>query len=124
MRLHAIERKILAGFLLALVVSLVVSLMLYQGVSEIISTRQWVKRADEVLGEISELKHYLTQVESDVRGYVITGDYNPLDRANKTKEQIAAKLDTVQQLTADKTSQQARITALRDSVTSWVASIE
>jgi len=124
MRLHAIERKILAGFLLALVVSLVVSWMLYQGVSEIISTRQWIKRADEVLGEISELKHYLTQVESDVRGYVITGGHHPLDRADKAKEQIAAKLDTVQQLTSDKASQQARIAALRDSVTSWVALIE
>src|SRR6516225_1607392 len=123
MRLHAIERKILAGFLLALVVSLVVSWMLYQGVSEIISTRQWIKRADEVLGEISELKHYLTQVESDVRGYVITGGHHPLDRADKAKEQIASKLDTVQQLTSDKASQQARIAALRDSVTSWVALI-
>ena len=68
MRLHAIERKILAGFLLALVVSLVVSWMLYQGVSEIISTRQWIKRADEVLGEISELRRHLIQAESDVPG--------------------------------------------------------
>jgi CHASE3 domain sensor protein len=68
MTLRAIERKIFAGFLLALVVSLVVSWMLHQGVNEIISTRQWVKHTNEVLGEISELRRHLIQAESDVPG--------------------------------------------------------
>jgi two-component system sensor histidine kinase/response regulator len=121
MTLRAIERKILAGFLLALVVSLIVSLMLYQCANEIISTRQWVKHTDEVLHEIGELKNYLTQVESDALGYVINGNVDLLQRANKAKERIAAKLDAVQQLTSDDVGKQARVSGLRAAVISWIA---
>ena len=62
MRLGAIERKILAGFLLALVISLIVGFVLYRNAARIISTERWVRHTDEVIEQLDKL---ITKIRKD-----------------------------------------------------------
>jgi two-component system, sensor histidine kinase and response regulator len=116
MRLAAIERKILAGFLLAFVVSLVVGFVLNQNATRIFSTERWVRHTDEVIDQLDKLLDFLTDLDAGQRGYILTKNETFLRRVEVAERGIPDQLEKLQQLTADNPVQQQRISSLRSAL--------
>ncbi len=83
MRLGAIERKILAGFLLALVISLIVGFVLYRNAARNISTERWVRHTDEVIEQLDKLVESLVDLDAGQRGYLLTTNEIFLNRVDR-----------------------------------------
>jgi len=123
MRLGAIERKILAGFLLAFVISLIVGFVLYRNATGIISTERWVRHTDEVIEQLDKLVESLIDLDAGQRGYLLTTNETFLSRVDAAKRGIPAQLEKLQQLTADDPVQQQRIPSLRSALKTRLESV-
>jgi two-component system, sensor histidine kinase and response regulator len=123
MRLGAIERKILAGFLLALVISLVVGFVLYQNATRIISTERRVRHTDEVLDELDKLRDFLIDLDAGQRGYLLTGNDAFLRRLDSAEQGIPGQLEKLVQTTADNPVQQQQIPLLRSALKNRIDSV-
>src|SRR5260370_14763300 len=116
MRLGAIERKILAGFLLALVISLIVGFVLYRNATRIISTERSVRHTDEVIEQLDKLMESLIDLDAEQRGYFLTTNETFLSRVGADERGIPEELEKLQQLIADNPVQQQRIATLRSAL--------
>src|SRR5207244_10191358 len=123
MRLGAIERKILAGFLLALVISLIIGLVLYQNATRIISTEQWVGHTDEVLDQLDQLLDSLVDLDAGQRGYLLTTNETFLGRVQAAEQRIPVQLDKLRQLTADNPIRQQQIPLLQSALNRRLESV-
>src|SRR5258708_17870579 len=121
MRLGAIERKILAGFLLALVISLIVGFVLYRNATRIISTERWVRHKDEVIEQVDKLVESLIDLDAEQRGYFLTTNETFLNRVGAAERGIPEELEKLQQLIADNPVQQQRIATLRSALKTRLA---
>jgi two-component system sensor histidine kinase/response regulator len=123
MKLAAIERKILAGFLLALVISLIVGFVLYQNAARINSTERWVRHTDEVIDQLDQLLNSLFDLDVGQRGYLLTTSETFLGQVAAAEQRIPEQLEKIQQLTADNPVQQERIPALRSALKNRLESV-
>jgi two-component system, sensor histidine kinase and response regulator len=124
MRLGAIERKILAGFVLALVISLIVGFVLYRNAARIISTERWVRHTDEVIEQLDKLVESLVDLDAGQRGYLLTTNEIFLNRVAAAERGIPAQVEKLQQLTADNPVQQQQIPSLRSALKTRLESVD
>ncbi|MGA8477234.1 MAG: response regulator [Chthoniobacterales bacterium] len=123
MRLGAIERKILAGFLFALVISLIVGLVLYQNATRIMSTERWVGHTDQVIDQLDTLLDSLIELDGGQRGYLLTANETFLSRVDDAERAVPEQLGKLVQLTADNPVQQQRIPSLRSALKTRLESV-
>jgi len=123
MRLATIERKILAGFVLALGISIIVGWVLYERATVIMSTQRWVRHTDEVLGDLDKLQDSLIDLDAGQRGYLLTANEAFLKPVDAAERAIPDQVERLQQLTADNVAQQQRVASLRSSLKTRLESV-
>jgi two-component system sensor histidine kinase/response regulator len=123
MRLAAIERKILAGFLFALVISLIVGWLLYQSATFIMSTERSVRHTDEVMDQLDGLLDSVYDLDTGQRGYLLTTGEAFLRRVDAAERAIPDRLERLQQLTADNPTQRQRLASLRSALKTRLESV-
>ncbi len=123
MRLGASERKILAGFALALGISIIVGWVLYQSATVIMSTQRWVRHTDEVLGELDKLQDSLIDLDAGQLGYLLTANEAFLQRVEAAERAIPDQVERLQMLTADNVAQQQRVASLRSALKTRLESL-
>ncbi|HEX3446260.1 MAG TPA: CHASE3 domain-containing protein [Chthoniobacterales bacterium] len=123
MRLRAVERKILAGFLLALVISLIVGLMLYQNATRITSTERWVRHTDEVIDQLDKMQDFLIDLDAGQRGYLLNTNEAFLRRLDSAERGIPDQVEKIAQLTVDNPVQQRQIQLLRSALKTGIDSL-
>src|SRR5260370_6835866 len=116
MRLGAIERKVVAGCLFALVISLIVGLVLYQNATRIMSTERWVGHTDKVIEQLDTLLDSLIDLDAGQRGYLLTANETFLSRVDGAERALPEQLEKLAQSTADTPVQQQRIPSLRSAL--------
>ena len=62
----------------------------------------------------------MTDMESELRGFFLTGDQSFLDAYNSAKEGVPGQLAVLDHLTSDNPSQQRRLQELRDLDLRWI----
>ena len=80
----------------------------------------WVDHADQVIANARQLMRSMTDMESELRGFFLTGDQSFLDAYNSAKEGVPEQLTVLDHLTSDNPSQQRRLQELRDLDLRWV----
>ena len=118
--MRSLERKILIGFVLALAISVVISVVLYQNAGRIIVTKQRVKHTYEVLVKLDQLLESLTEAEVAQGNYIVTGDETALAPSKQALQRIPEQLNDIEQLTSDNPDQRQRIPELRSAVGSAI----
>ena len=79
-----------------------------------------VDRSDQVIGDVRQLMRSITDMESELRGFFLTGDQSFLDAYNSAKAGVPRQLAVLDQLTSDNPSQQRRLRELDDLDFRWV----
>lgn len=81
---------------------------------------RWLDHSDQVISTARQLQRQVVQVDTDLRGYYLTGDKTFLDSYNDAKSKVPEQTDYLLSMTSDNPSQQKRLRDLRDIDTRWM----
>ncbi len=82
---------------------------------------QWVDHTDQVIGTGQRLIKSITDLESDLRGYLSSGREEFLLPNNQAKSSIASQFAALNQLISDNPAQQARLAGVRSRFDEWLS---
>jgi CheY-like chemotaxis protein/CHASE3 domain sensor protein/putative methionine-R-sulfoxide reductase with GAF domain len=111
-----LSRKILTGFVCCAVVLLTVAYFSIHNNRKFLDTNQLVMHTHEVMYEFEQVLAATVDMETGMRGFMVSGDEKYLDPFNLAKLQISSHLDKVERLTADNPAQQKNIDGLKKQI--------
>ena len=79
-----------------------------------------VDHAKEVIVNSRQLFRYMTEMETGIRGYYLTGDRRFLDPFVAARPSVFQELDVLQRLTADEPEAQRELSEIRDLDLRWM----
>ena len=88
-------------------------------ISYLLSVIRWVEHSDRVITNANEAARLTIDLETGMRGYLITGDEHFLDPYIVAKPQIVAQLQSLQELVSDNPQQVDRLKRLEALQREW-----
>jgi len=110
--LRSAERKVRAGFTLALAALVLIGGMSYFSLVRLHEDRAWVEHTQQTIAALRLEPATVAEAEAAVRGYVITGQEDFLKPYQRALSGVRADLGNLRRLTADNRMQQDRLDAL------------
>src|SRR6266542_4677472 len=107
------DRKIIAGFVLALAIWLTIGSLLYRNTSEQAQEARWLSHTYDALAKIQELLLRLTDAETARRGFVMSGLDRFLTHYNNAVERANTAYNQLRALTGDNPRQEETCNALQ-----------
>ncbi|MGF6553856.1 CheY-like chemotaxis protein/signal transduction histidine kinase [Pseudomonas sp. S30_BP2TU TE3576] len=89
-------------------------------ITYLLSTIQWVEHTDRVINNANEAVKLTVDLETGMRGFLLSGDEHFLDPYETAKPRIAVALNTLLELTADNPVQADRLLRLQALQQEWV----
>ena len=108
-----IGTKIGAGYALALLALVVVSVISYSSIERMIKTVEWVTHTNIVHDGILSLLSEMQDVETGQRGYMLTSDEKFLAPFNDAMGDVGKSIEQLKELTKDNPNQQQRLDNIR-----------
>ncbi|MGO4310816.1 response regulator [Pseudomonas sp. KB_15] len=88
-------------------------------ISYLLSTIQWVQHTDRVINNANDAVKLTVDLETGMRGFLLSGDEHFLDPYETAKPRIAVALNTLLELTADNPVQTDRLLRLQALQQEW-----
>ncbi|WP_454876334.1 response regulator [Pseudomonas farris] len=88
-------------------------------ISYLLSVIQWVQHTDRVINNANEAIKLTVDLETGMRGFLLSGDEHFLDPYETAKPRIAVALNTLLELTTDNPVQTDRLRRLQALQTEW-----
>ena len=107
------EQRFTWAFAIAIVILLAVGVTSYRSLGGVSEANQWRNHTKDVLATLSSLLAAQMDVESGVRGYVLTNNEDYLDPYRRGTTEVPIAVATLRTLTVDNLSQQQRLDRLR-----------
>ena len=113
-------RKLLVrNISLPLGVGLLSAVVFVTVIAYLLSVIQWVGHTDRVINNANESLKLSIDMETGMRGYLLTGDEHFLDPYELAKPRIAAQMKTLRELVADNPTQLDRLGRLEAMQAEW-----
>ncbi|WP_149086824.1 response regulator [Pseudomonas prosekii] len=90
-------------------------------ITYLLSVIQWVEHTDRVINNANEAVKLTVDLETGMRGFLLSGDEHFLDPYETAKPRIAVALNTLLELTGDNPIQTDRLHRLQALQTEWAA---
>ena len=119
----AVERRIKAGFVLALACLAAVGIASYSSVRQLRLNSGWVEHTHQVLARLELLVSLTTDAETAERGYVITADADYLQPFASAERRIGEVEQELAELTVDNPQQQQRLRQLKELIAARLAAM-
>lgn len=116
-------RKIAFGFAVSFVLLLTIGLVAYRSIDLLTQTSYRVTHTYVVMSHLTDLINELTNSESDMRGFAVSGDESHVTRLPAQVAAIQKNLKELRQLTADNPKQQKRLDAVEPLVSAKIAHV-
>jgi PAS domain S-box-containing protein len=110
------ESRLRLAFVLGALVILALVAVALRNAQHYAQSRAWVEHTQEVERELADMRYDLTRTQAQVRGYLLFGRQEYLDRANEARRSLYGHFDRIAKLTADNPPQQARLARVRAGV--------
>jgi methyl-accepting chemotaxis protein WspA len=115
-----IKNKLMIGFGGVVAIILLLLILAYNNFTRLSDAREWDRHTLEVLLEINHVSTSVLQVQSSVRGYLLTAN-EPLIAPLRSEHESARKhLRRAVELTADNPSQQDRLKQVEPLLAAWM----
>ncbi|MGE8064284.1 response regulator [Pseudomonas sp. NPDC089569] len=106
---------------LPLGVGLVSAVFFVSLITYLLTTIQWVEHTDRVINNANEAVKLTVDLETGMRGFLLSGDEKFLEPYETAKPRIEVVLDTLIELTADNPAQTDRLRRLQSLQQEWAA---
>lgn len=117
------ERKLPFVLLIIFLVLAVIGFVFYQGTVSLQEAITWEKHTQDTLLRLDETLTLTLDMETGVRGFIITGNDTYLQPFNRGKNNVGENLSRLRSLTADNPTQQQRIAGLERVLSELVKSL-
>ena len=81
---------------------------------------RWVDHSDQVISTARQLQRQIVEMDTDLRGYYLTGDRAFFDSYNEAKSRVPDQLNQLLVLTSDNPSQQQRMREIEALDQQWI----
>lgn len=112
MKFWTLERQLIAGFVLVALIVAAVGAVSWRNAQQLQDTGRRVAHTYEVIGELTAVSATMTDAETGMRGYVLTGQAAFLEPYDLARQTIATHLQRLRSLTSDNPEQQRRLQEL------------
>ena len=106
------KRNLLISSLVSLFVLTISSVASFISIKSLLSSNYWVNHTQDVIYNLNEGSAIITEAQTSMRGYLLTGDEQFVDRFNDSETRSNAYFDKLDELTADNPSQQKMLDEL------------
>jgi signal transduction histidine kinase len=114
---YSLDKKILFGFTIAILILFVVAFFTFHNSEKVIESDKWVEHTQKVEYQLQQILVSTVDAETGVRGYVIVGTdayLEPFERALKNMPEF---MDSLRALTSDNPTQQKNLDTLDQLIT-------
>lgn len=108
------KRNLLISSLVSLLVLTISSVASFISIKSLLSSNFWVNHTQDVIYNLNEGSSIITEAQTSMRGYLLTGDEQFVDRFNDAENRSNAYFEKLDELTADNPSQKKLLETLRD----------
>ena len=112
-----VENKIRLGLVIGIAALLGFGWLSYYTTTRLVATEDWVAHTHEVIAQLEALRATVTEEESSLEGYLVSGSPQFLADRQATVQRLFAGLQQLRALTADNPSQQHDLDRLTSLVT-------
>lgn len=112
-------KKISLSFILLIGASLVVSAICWTSLSKLEDTSKWTTHTFKVEAALNRVVEAMVNQETGVRGYLVSGNKDFLAPKVEGEKMLDEAIASVQSLTADNPTQQARIAEVKTLAATW-----
>ena len=113
------RRMVIASGLLAVIVSAAFGILL-GSIADLRDTDRIAKHSEEVLAEANQLEKLVLDIETGLRGFVITGQSRFLEPWNNATVAFPSAAEALERLVADNPEQEARARQITQAGTSYI----
>lgn len=99
--------------MVSLLVLMISSTASFLSIKSLLDSNSWVNHTQEVIYNLNEGSAIITEAQTSMRGYLITGDEQFVDRYNDAEAKSKVFFDKVTELTVDNPSQQMQLKELK-----------
>lgn len=113
-----------AAFILAVALLALIGVLVYRATNRLVASEQLVSHTREIQMLLEDIRSDVLQASNARRGYIITGLEGDLAGYTSSSQDLPAKLQRLQSITADNVSQQQRCNRLQQLITDELRMIE
>jgi signal transduction histidine kinase/DNA-binding response OmpR family regulator/CHASE3 domain sensor protein len=108
------KRNLLISSLVSLLVLMISSMASYFSIRSLLNSNFWVNHTQEVIYNLNEGSAIVTEAQTSMRGYLITGDEQFVERYSDAETRSNNYFEKVQELTVDNALQQKQLKELKE----------
>lgn len=116
----AFRRTLTRAVLLPLILTAALAGLFLWQITRLLDATRWVEHTDEVISQANQTLKLLVDLETGLRGYLVTGRRDYLEPYERAAPQIGPALDKLQSLVSDNPSQVERIREVRGLHEEWM----
>ncbi|MBS7232115.1 response regulator [Flavobacterium psychroterrae] len=113
MKNNNFKRNLLISSMVSLLVLMISSTASFLSIKSLLNSNFWVNHTQEVIYNLNEGSAIIIEAQTSMRGYLITGEEQFVDRYNDAEIRSNAYFEKVSELTVDNPSQQAQLKELK-----------
>lgn len=107
------KRNLLVSSLISLLVLMISSTASFLSIRSLLDSNYWVNHTQEVIYNLNEGSAILTEAQTSMRGFLLTGDEQFVERYNDSEIRSNGFFEKVAELTVDNPSQTAQLKDLK-----------
>ncbi|MDQ8013996.1 MAG: CHASE3 domain-containing protein, partial [Flavobacterium nitrogenifigens] len=108
------KRNLLISSLVSLLVLTVSSVASFISIKSLLESNFWVNHTQDVIYNLNEGSAIITEAQTSMRGYLLTGDEQFVDRFNEAEAKSNSYFEKLDELTVDNPAQRKLLEELRD----------
>lgn len=108
------KRNLLISSFVSLIVLMISSTASYLSIKSLLDSNFWVKHTQEVIYNLNEGSALLTEAQTSMRGYLITGNEQFVGRYEDSEKRSNVYFDKLDKLTVDNPSQQKELATVKE----------
>jgi len=112
--------KLTSGFSLPLILLIIIAATVNQSLSKLLEIQGWVTHTHEVIKTGTDITSSLVNMETGLRGYLVTGKEEFLDPYKEGKQQFHKLIDYGRQQVSDNPEQVERLTKVERVKQDWI----
>ncbi|SFM89725.1 response regulator [Variovorax sp. OV329] len=116
---HDFQRLLRRNILLPMIGGVIGAAVFVALIAYLLSQISWVEHSDKVSRTVAEIQRRMIDMETGMRGYVITGDETFLEPYERAVPRIGSDLSSLRELVADNSRQAERVERMRALNEAW-----
>ncbi|MEZ4528504.1 MAG: methyl-accepting chemotaxis protein [Desulfobacterales bacterium] len=123
MKKMSLTSKILASNCVPLILIVILSFIASFSIKTLLKNNYWVDHTHEVINKGLAIQKLLVDMETGIRGFLITGKDNFLEPYTTGKESITEIIEHLKNQVSDNSEQMKRLTNIEENIKSWIKKI-